>query len=84
MSRLVTVYKSRRLEDVYLFVDRAEGLARVPGDLMSRFGNPVVAMQLALTPERKLARVIGATVLEAIDQRGFYLQLPPRPEREDA
>ena len=80
MKRLVVVYRSPRVENMYLFVDREEGMQRVPEELLTRFGEPEQAMSLVLTPERSLARVRGSTVLDAIELNGYYLQLPPAPE----
>jgi uncharacterized protein YcgL (UPF0745 family) len=66
---------------MYLYVAEnavdAEGLARVPPTLLVRFGKPLEAMRLELTPERRLARCEARTVLDGIATRGFYLQLPP-------
>lgn len=75
--RLVKVYKSRRRVDMYLYVDMAEDLARVPEPLLERFGPPQPALTLKLTRERRLARADAAEVLDALDRQGFYLQLPP-------
>ena len=75
--RRVIVYKSVKIADMYLFVDQHEDLERVPPSLLARFGRPVEAMRLDLTPERRLARTEAPTVLEAISVRGFYLQMPP-------
>lgn len=80
MKRLVVVYRSPRVENMYLFVDRQEGTARVPEELLTRFGEPEEALSLELTPERSLARVHGRTVLDAIELSGYYLQLPPAPD----
>jgi uncharacterized protein YcgL (UPF0745 family) len=65
---------------MYLYVDREEGLERVPAALLTTFGEPVEVMTLVLTPERKLARANAAEVLESISERGFFLQLPPTPQ----
>lgn len=78
--RLVRVYKSRRKLDMYLYVDMAEDLARVPAPLLEQFGPPQPALTLKLTPERRLARANAAEVLEALDHQGYYLQLPPADE----
>ena len=80
--RTVSVFRSRRNADMYLFVDKTDGLARVPDALKDRFGPPELAMELELTPERRLARAKATEVLRAIHENGFYLQLPPRPEIE--
>ena len=69
---------------MYLYVDKAEGLARVPEPLLQRFGRPELAMTLALDPARKLAQANAAEVLQAIADNGFFLQMPPRPELDAA
>lgn len=75
--RLVSVFRSPRRDGMYLYVDRREGLARVPDALRELFGTPQHAMDLLLTPERALARVSAADVLAKIAEQGFYLQMPP-------
>lgn len=81
-GQLVQVFRSPREEGLYLYVDRAEGLTRVPETLLTRFGTPVSAMLLMLTPSSTLARAKPETVLAAIRDQGFYLQLPPLPDAE--
>lgn len=80
MTRVV-VYKSPRVAEMYLYVAEnggdAAGLARIPPPLLVRFGKPLEAMRLDLTPERRLARCEARAVLDAIATQGFYLQLPP-------
>lgn len=80
MRRLVVVYRSPRVDNMYLYVDREQGTDPVPDELLRRFGEPQEALSLVLTPERKLAHADARTVLEAIASQGFYLQLPPAPE----
>lgn len=81
-KRLIEVFRSSREEGCYLFVDKKEGMARVPDTLLARFGRPESAMTLMLEPARKLARADAATVLEHIREQGFYLQMPPLPDSE--
>lgn len=76
------VYKSLKKQDVYLYVTKTEGLSRVPELLLEHFGAPQHCLTLVLTPERKLARTDGAKVLEAINEQGFYLQMPPQADDE--
>ena len=78
-GRLVQVFRSSRREGHYLFVDLAEGLARVPEALLLHFGHPQPVLKLKLSPERRLAAADAAGVLSAIAEKGFYLQLPPPP-----
>ncbi|MDR0780838.1 MAG: YcgL domain-containing protein [Pseudomonadales bacterium] len=74
---LCTVYGSRHEADLYLYVERREGLARVPEALLARFGPPREVLTFALHPTRTLARAKAVDVLAAIRERGYYLQLPP-------
>jgi hypothetical protein len=75
--RYVRVYRSSRKQEMYLYVDAREGLERVPEALLERFGRPLEALSLLLTPDRRLARADAVKVLAQIEETGFYLQMPP-------
>jgi len=77
---LCDVYKSRKKDETYLYVSRKDGLEKVPDELKEMFGKPELAMTLIITADKKLARYTGAQVLESIDERGFFLQMPPPKE----
>ncbi|GEK73912.1 MULTISPECIES: YcgL domain-containing protein [Halomonas] len=77
---LCEVFKSPRKDEMYLYVDKRRGLEDVPEALLERFGTPVSALTLILTPEKPLARTRGAEVMAAIEEKGFYLQMPPAKE----
>lgn len=62
---------------MYLYVQRTEGLSRVPEELLARLGTITEVMTIKLAPERKLARAKAPDVIAAIIQKGFYIQLPP-------
>lgn len=81
MRKLICeVFKSPRQDEMYLYVDRSRGLAEVPEALLERFGKPVSTMILILTEDKPLARADAAQVIAAIDEKGFYLQMPPAKE----
>ncbi len=80
MKRLCTVYKSQKKDEMYLYVDKNDGLELVPAALLEHFGEPQLALHFVLHEERTLARVDVIKVVQAIDEQGFYLQLPPQPE----
>jgi uncharacterized protein YcgL (UPF0745 family) len=65
---------------MYLYVEKARGVADVPEPLMKQFGEPEEVMMLMLSPGRKLARADAKEVLREIDENGFYLQMPPTME----
>ena len=82
-ARLCEVFRSPRKEGMYLYVDRAEGLARVPETLMGAFGSPESALVFNLREDRTLAQADATQVLDAIEGQGFYLQMPPATESGD-
>lgn len=74
---LCDVYKSLKKDEAYLYVKRQDGLTRVPEVLLETFGKPELAMTMMLDEQKKLARVTAQSVLQALDEQGFYLQMPP-------
>ncbi|MCP3907584.1 MAG: YcgL domain-containing protein [Oceanicoccus sp.] len=81
MKKICTIYRSPKQEGMYLYVDKQEDLERIPAALLKRFGKPEQAMTLVLTPERELARVDIAKVLASLEEQGFFLQMPPQPDK---
>jgi len=77
---LCDVYKTKKKDETYLYVSRKDALSRVPEALLEQFGKPELAMTMILTPEKKLARADIHKVLKALDEQGFYLQMPPAKE----
>jgi len=71
------VYRSSRRQEMYLYVDKAEGLERVPEVLLQQFGEPEAVMLVYLDGKRRLARADADTVLKEIREQGYYLQMPP-------
>ena len=76
-KRLCAVYRSSLVDGMYLYVDLQEGLKRVPESLLARFGTPQPALRLTLYPGRRLARVDVERVMAALDDPGYFLQMPP-------
>jgi len=74
---LCDAYKTAKKEETYLYVDKKTGLGQVPDALLRQFPDPILVTTFKLTPDRKMARVDAAKVLEAIQSQGFYLQMPP-------
>ncbi len=77
MNTICDVYKSIRQPDMYIYVDREDGLTRIPSDLLDRFGQPELALSFILTPGRKLAKEDSEKVQQNLVENGFHLQLPP-------
>ena len=73
----VTVYRSSKLADTYLYLPQGEALEELPSALLERFGDGESFLEFELTEERYLAQADASRVLEALSNQGFYLQLPP-------
>lgn len=83
MSKLIcNIYRSRKKQGMYLYVSKQDMLQRVPEQLLEMFGLPELAMTMLLTPEKTLARVQAAQVIETLEQQGYYLQMPPQPDAD--
>ena len=54
-----------------------DDFARIPEPLLAQLGQLQFVLEVALTPERKLAREDAAVVRENLATRGFHLQFPP-------
>lgn len=78
--QFVSVFRSSRKKDTYIYVRRGQTWDELPESLRGIFGQPVHAMDLVMTADRKLARTTGQQVLEAIAEKDFYLQMPEELE----
>lgn len=77
---LCSVFRSERKEGAYLYTPFKTGhnaLADVPAELLAQLGTLTEVMKLKLTPERKLAQADAARVIQQLQEKGYYLQLPP-------
>ena len=71
------VYKSVRKEEMYLYLSAEDAFDVLPEELLSSFGKPVFVLSLELTATRRLARVETSKVITALQQDGYFLQMPP-------
>ena len=71
------VYKSQRKADTYVYLAARDDFARLPEPLRTQLGALPFVLDVALTPERRLAREDAAVVRENLAVRGFHLQFPP-------
>lgn len=80
------IYKSSKKDEMYLYVARpnhpnedenADPLAALSEPLRAAFGRATHVMHLELTESRKLARVNVLHVIDSLQTKGFFLQMPP-------
>ena len=74
------IYRSSKRDQTYLYVEKKDDFSRVPAELMNSFGRPTLAMILPLDGSKKLANADTGAVKKALEEQGYYLQLPPPPE----
>lgn len=71
------VYKSQRKADTYVYLAALDDFDRLPEPLRTQLGALEFVLDVALTPDRRLAREDAAVVRENLALRGFHLQFPP-------
>lgn len=73
------VYKSQRKPDTYVYLARRDDFDALPAELGATLAPYAFVLEVALTPERRLAQADAALVRANLAERGFHLQLPPQP-----
>jgi uncharacterized protein YcgL (UPF0745 family) len=74
------VYKSFKQFDYFLFVKKEDEFTRVPDSLRQMLGVLEKVMDLELDESRKLAQADVVVVMQQIEERGYYLQMPPQSD----
>jgi len=77
---ICSVYRSPKRDEMYLYVAKKDQLSRVPAELLNLFGTPQHVMDIPLTEKRELARVDKTKLLASIEEKGYFLQMPPPQE----
>lgn len=62
---------------MYLYVHENTQLEDLPEDLMKLVKQLTHVMDLELSEERKLARVDVNEVIKALEENGYFIQMPP-------
>lgn len=80
------IYKSSKKDEMYMYVARSDAndhqdqenpFEQVPETVLQAFGRATFVMHLELSPERKLARVNVLHVIDSLQTKGFFIQMPP-------
>lgn len=83
---LCEIYKSSKKDEMYLYVasvnadseqEQVDPLDVLSDALKAAFGRATFVMKLELHEEKKLARANVLHVMDSIQTKGFYIQLPP-------
>ncbi|WP_290890514.1 YcgL domain-containing protein [Arenimonas sp.] len=71
------VYKSLRKPDTYVYLRKRDDFAVMPEPVRLPLGELAFVLEVALTPERRLAQADAAVVRTNLATHGFHLQFPP-------
>ncbi|MFV1997519.1 MAG: YcgL domain-containing protein [Acidiferrobacterales bacterium] len=71
------IYRSSKKSGMYLYVNEKDEFSRVPDSLLKILGRLEYVMRLELTQERTLAQADPGEVRRNLEDKGFFLQLPP-------
>ena len=74
------VYKSLKKADTYVYLAGRDDFGRIPDPVRDELGELRFVLEVALTPERRLAREDADVVRANLVARGFHLQRPPRAD----
>ena len=80
LNQIVSVYKTNKQADTYLYVLKSKDLKTLPAGLVEIFGTPVHALNLLLKKDKTFARFTREKLVEALNKEGFYLQLPDKKD----
>ncbi|MGL6290478.1 MAG: YcgL domain-containing protein [Silanimonas sp.] len=73
------VYKSLRKAETFVYLRERDAFGLLPDVLRAQLGELRFVLDVALTPERTLAREDAAVVRRNLADHGFHLQFPPPP-----
>lgn len=75
------IYKGHKKQDSYLYIEQEDDFSRVPEILITALGKLELVMTVDLSSEKKLARADIKQVISALQEDGFYLQMPNESEK---
>ncbi len=79
------IYRSEKKADCYLFLNESVEQFELPDIVRTIVGDLHFVMELEINPDTKLAMSKATAVLDAFEQQGFYIQMPPsEPHPVDA
>ncbi len=74
---MVSAFKSPKKEELYLFIPKESGIDSLGDELLVMFGKPEHIIDFELTPEKKMPRSDAAKIYEALQTKGYFMQMPP-------
>ena len=72
------IYKGKRKQDHYLFTRADQALDSVPDSILQIFGDLESVMTINITTDTVLAQSDPEEVVRMINDKGFFIQIPPK------
>lgn len=82
-ERLVFVYKSLKKQRAYLYLREKDVFSHIPSGLLDAFGAPQFVLMFALSAERSLPRVDPQALMQALDDKGYFLRIDLEDEEDN-
>lgn len=73
------IYRSPKKDEMYLYLSAKDQFDDLDEALMKMFGTPEFVMMVNLAKRNQLARVDIRKVKAELQDKGYYLQMPPLP-----
>ena len=74
----VDIFKSLLVKELYVYMESGSKVNKLPQELSDRLGQLQVVLTLDLEPHTKLVQANAVQVLKSLQEKGYYLQLPPK------
>ncbi len=71
------IYRCSKQDGMYLYIHEDKTSNDLPEELIKMVKELTHAIDLELTPERKLAREDVNEVIKNLEEKGYHLQMPP-------
>jgi uncharacterized protein YcgL (UPF0745 family) len=75
------IYRCNKKQEMYLYLpfteDDSQLIQDLPAALLKMTGNLSKVMELEITEQTTLARANAVEVIASLNDKGFYLQMPP-------
>ncbi|APR70277.1 MULTISPECIES: YcgL domain-containing protein [Acinetobacter] len=80
------IYRSSKKDEMYMYIARPNSSENnesenpfdgIPETVLQAFGKATFVMRLELHAERKLARANVLHVMDSLETKGFFIQMPP-------
>ena len=83
MSHHCLIYRSEKKQETYLYLPVGSPFSDLPDELQEMFGEPKLVMKLEIGQKTRLAQADAESVMKALNDPGYFLQLPPKTPVEE-